>query len=393
MRAHASLRLIKASLFAAAAAAALAVPASADFIKQTNLITDDQGVNPAQITDANLLNPWGLAASATSPLWVSDNGAGVATVYRINPATNATTKLGLTVTIPGDGSVNGQVFNTGAAAGAFNGDNFLFTSEDGTISGWRGALGTTAETLQTGSSANVYKGATLVTMGGHSYLYAANFATGNVDVLKGDPGAPNLTGGFTDPTLPSGYHPFNVQVLGGNIFVAYALNTGSLDESDGPGLGVVDEFDANGNFVARVASTGGMLNAPWGLVMAPANFGAFSGDLLVGNFGDGTIDAFDPTTWAFVGQLTGQDGKPIVIDGLWGLMAGNGGNAGSASEILFSAGPNDESDGLVGALSFVPEPASMFLFGAAWVSRSDEDLGSSGGRRLGRPFCLARRLH
>jgi len=364
MRALVSSSSLKAALLAAVAAAALAAPASADFIRRTNLVTNDQGVNAAQITDASLVNPWGISYSATSPFWISDNGAGVATVYRVNPATEATTKLGLTVTIPGDGSVTGQAFNSGAGAGAFNSDNFLFVSEDGTVSGWRSALGTTAETLQTGSSTNAYKGTTLVTMGGHSYLYAANFATGNVDVLKGDAGAPALTGNFTDPGLPAGYHPFNVQALDGHIFVTYALNTGSLDESDGPGLGLVDEFDTNGNFIGRIASAGGMLNAPWGLAIAPADFGIFSGDLLVGNFGDGTIDAFNLTTDTFVGRLNGQSGQPLTIDGLWGLMVGNGSGAGSMDQVYFTAGPNDESNGVFGALGFVPEPASMFLFAA-----------------------------
>ena len=352
---------------AAALLISATLPAQADFIKQTNLITSDPGAYPAPITDSSLVNAWGISYSPTSPFWVSDNGTGVTTVYRVAPAGNATTKVPLAVTIPGDGSVTGQAFNSGAGSGAFNGDAFLFVSEDGTVSGWRGTIGSAAEVLQAGSSTNSYKGTTVVTTGGHTYLYAANFASGHVDVVKGDAGAPSLAGTFTDPSLPSGYAPFNVQALGGNIFVTFARQVpGSGDEADGAGLGYVDEFDANGNFIARVAS-GGVLNAPWGLALAPSGFGAFAGDLLVGNFGDGHINAFDLATLSFDGALSDMSGNPLAIDGLWGLIAGNGTGAGNAGELYFSAGPDGESQGLFGALSFVPEPASAALFGAAFL--------------------------
>lgn len=376
-RVHAAAPRLRAFLLIATAMLCT-VGANADFIKQKNLVTSDPSAYPAPITDPNLVNAWGISYSPTSPFWISDNGTGVTTVYRVNPATDAPTKLGLTVTIPGDGSVTGQAFNSGAGAGAFNHDNFLFVSEDGTVSGWRGALGATAETLQLGSSANIYKGTTLVTMSGHSYLYSANFATGKIDVMKGDAGAPTLTGTFTDPTLPSGYAPFNVQALNGHIFVTYAQHvSGSGDEADGAGLGYVDEFDTNGNLIARIASQG-VLNAPWGLAIAPAGFGIFAGDLLVGNFGDGHIDAFDLTTMAFEGVLRDMNGNPLSIEGLWGLFPGNGGGAGNAGELYFSAGPAGESQGLFGSLSFVPEPASVTLFAAAM-------LGFAGLRRRRRP--------
>ncbi|MBV9889706.1 MAG: TIGR03118 family protein, partial [Rhizobacter sp.] len=195
------------------AVAALATSAAAQ-VAVTNLVTDDQSANAAQIPDPGLVNAWGLSYSPTSPFWVSSNGTGQAELYGVNPATQATTKQGLTVAIPGDGSVTGQVFN-GNAGSAFGGDLFLFVSEDGTISGWRGALGTTAETLVTGSAANVYKGAAFATTGGNSYLYAANFRTGAVDVEKGSAGSPSLTGTFLDPNLPAGFAPFNIQNLGG----------------------------------------------------------------------------------------------------------------------------------------------------------------------------------
>jgi uncharacterized protein (TIGR03118 family) len=325
-----------------------------------NLVTDDPTANPAPVTDSALVNPWGVSYSATSPFWVSDNGAGVATLYSVDPNTNATTKAGLTVTIPGAGNVTGQAFN-GVATTQFNGDLFLFASEDGTISGWRNALGTTAEVLQTASLDSVYKGLALGTSSGDSYLYAANFKAGSIDVLKGDAGAPDLPGKFIDPNLPSGYAPFDVANLGGTLFVSYAVQDASgTDDVPGPGHGIVDAFDLQGNLLQRVAS-GGSLDSPWGLAIAPSSFGSFAGDLLVGNFGDGHIDAFDLSTNSFAGPLTDGESNPITIDGLWSLIAGNGGNAGDTGSIYFSAGPGGESHGLFGVLMPVPEPASALL--------------------------------
>jgi uncharacterized protein (TIGR03118 family) len=339
----------------------------------TNLVTDDQAVNRAQITDTFLKNAWGISRSAGSPFWVSDNATGVTTLYKVNPTTNATTKVilgsppdasgGVVIPPPGAGTPTGQVFNTAAATGAFNGDLFLFVSEDGTISGWRGALGTMAEILQSPSIDNVYKGTTLVTTGGHSYLLSANFRAGTIDVIKGDTGAPDLTGKFTDPNLSAGYAPFNVQTLGSTVYVTYALQDSTKHDDDpGAGHGFVSAFDLQGNFLGRIGAMGA-LNSPWGLAIAPSSFGSFAGDLLVGNFGDGTINVFspDPAAPGFLGQLSGTNGKPIAIDGLWGLMVGNDGNGGSSQRLYFSAGPNDESNGLFGVLQAVPEPSSMVL--------------------------------
>jgi len=332
---------------------------------RTNLITDDATVNPATFTDSSLKNAWGISATATSPFWVSDNGTGVATLYRIDAATDVPTKVALTVTIPGDGSVTGQVSNP-AGSGAFNGDNFLFVSEDGTISGWRGALGTTAERLQLADPGNVYKGVTAATVGGHGYLYSANFHTGKIDILKGDSGAPDLTSKFTDPAIPAGYAPFNIQNLGNTMYVTYALqDVAGKDDSPGVGHGFVSAFDLQGNFIGRIGSAG-TLNSPWGLAIAPSSFGTFAGDLLVGNFGDGRINVFDPSQHTFLGQLTDQGGQPLVINGLWGLIVGNsdnGGMAGSSEKVYFAAGPNDESHGLFGVIQPVPEPASLVLLG------------------------------
>jgi uncharacterized protein (TIGR03118 family) len=338
---------------------------AAPLFNQINLVTNDQTANPAQVADPHLVNPWGISFSPTSPFWVSDNGTGLVTLYNVNPSTNATSTLGLVVTIPGAGNPTGQVFN--ANGSAFNGNPFLFVSEDGTISGWRGALGTNAEVLQTASSANVYKGATEATIGGNSYLYATNFSAGTIDVLKGTMGAPDLAGNFTDPNTPSGYAPFNIQNLGDKLYVAYALQDANKhDEIPGPGHGIVSVFDTQGNFLGRVG-TGGTLDSPWGLAIAPMSFGQFAGDLLVGNFGDGRINVFDLSGNAFVGQLLGINGSELAIDGLWGLTVGNDGNGGSSSKLYFSAGPDGEVNGLFGVIQGapVPEPVTIFLLGSA----------------------------
>jgi uncharacterized protein (TIGR03118 family) len=350
-------------LWALLALLAAPVLAQAGAFTVTNLVTDDQSANAAQITDTALVNAWGISLSSTSPFWVSDNGTGVATLYAVNPLTNATTKQGLTVTIPGDGSVTGQAFNSGSG---FNANRFLFVSEDGTVSGWRGALGTTAETLVLGSASNVYKGTAVATIGADTYLYAANFRNGTIDVIKGSATAPDLSGNFVDPNIPSGYAPFGVAHLGGKLYVTYALQDASRkDDVAGPGNGYVSVFDLQGNFLGRVAS-GGTLNSPWGLAIAPASFGSLAGDLLVGNFGDGLINAFDLSSNMFDGQLTGLSGNPLEIDGLWGLTLGNGmNNGGSLLSIYFSAGPDDETHGLFGVIASVPEPATLALFGVA----------------------------
>jgi uncharacterized protein (TIGR03118 family) len=331
-------------------------------------------------SDKQLINPWGISASGTSPFWISDNGAGVSTLYSVNPVSNVGTKLGLVVTIPGDGSVTGQAFNGGTG---FNGDRFLFVSEDGTISGWNNKLGSLAEILQTPLPDNVYKGTTLdITSGGNSYLLSANFRTGNIDVLKGDKGLPDLTGKFTDPNLPAGYAPFNISKLGNTIYVTYAVQNGK-DDLPGPGHGIVNAFDDNGNLLGRVG-TMGTLNSPWGLAIAPSGFGSFAGDLLVGNFGDGTINIFsaDPKVPAFLGQLTdAKTGKPLSIDGLWGLIPGNGAGAGNRNDIYFTAGPNDESGGVFGVLQSVPEPGSVVL---AMISIAAMSTGWAWKKRRGR---------
>lgn len=345
-----------------AAALALSPPlAKAAVFDTVNLVTNDQAAHSASLADGSLVNAWGVSYGPTGPFWVSDNGTGLSTLYSVNPATDAVSKIGLTVAIPGEGSVTGQSFNAAAGSGAFHADNFLFVSEDGTVSGWRGALGTAAETLQPGSSANVYKGTATAAVGGHSYLYSTNFRSGAIDVLKGDASAPSLSGSFSDPGLPAGYAPFNIEKIGDKLFVTYAQqNALKHDDVAGAGHGFVDAYDLSGHLLGRIAS-GGTLNSPWGLAVAPASFGSFAGDLLVGNFGDGRINAFSLATDSFVGQLSGPDGAALSIEGLWGIIPGNGGAAGSSSDLFFTAGPDGESNGLFGAVLPVPEPFGIGL--------------------------------
>ena len=325
----------------------------------SNLVNDTS--LPPPTGDSDLVNPWGVSFLPTGPFWISDNGTNKATLYNVDPATHATAKQGLVVSIPGNG-VTGQVFNPSTAQ--FGGNLFLFATESGAIAGWQPSFGTTAQVLSTAPGA-VYKGAALATTAaGNSYLYAANFGAGTIDVTRGTAATPNITGTFTDPTLPSGYRPFNIQKLGDHLYVAYAQPNPNdpIDDLKGAGLGVVNQFDLQGNFENRIA-TGGDLNAPWGLAIAPSTFGEFAGKLLVGNFGDGTIHVFDVDTEQEIGTLLDANGKPISIDGLWALTPGNGFSGGDMQSLFFTAGPEDETHGLFGVLTAVPEPSTFVLFG------------------------------
>jgi uncharacterized protein (TIGR03118 family) len=350
-----------AAAFLASAAMGVADPSG---YTQTNLTSDLPGV--AANLDPNLVNPWGLAASPTSPFWTSDNGSGLSTIYNGHGVA-----LGLVVTIPAaagktpPADPTGVVFNNGAGAGNFNGSPFLFDTESGTIVAWKG--GTTAAIAATGDAGSVYKGLALNSSG--SLLYAANFGLGRVDVYNSTFGATSVSGGFVDPTLPTGYSPFNIRNIDGNLYVTFASGQGH-DETDGAGLGFVDEFDSNGNLIKRIASQGA-LDAPWGLALAPSGFGALSGDLLVGNFGDGLINAFDPTTGMFQGTLDDSNGNPLVNQGLWGISFGNGSQNEGVDTLYFNAGipgpGNVEDHGLFGAIDVAtpePGPVSLSLIGA-----------------------------
>jgi uncharacterized protein (TIGR03118 family) len=325
----------------------------------TNLVSDVPGAAANQ--DSSLVNGWGVVAGPTTPMWVSDNGSGKSTVY------DGTGALRLTVAIPGvmgtgQGKPTGIVFNLGASptsndflvAGAGTAARFIWSTEDGGIAAWAG--GPSATIRFATSDGAVYKGLAMAGDGSaHFRIYAADFHNGKIDVIDSNFAKTSVAGGFVDPNLPATFHPFNIMNIQGNLYVAYALccEAGSDDEVAGAGLGFVDVFDANGNLIKRVASRG-KLNAPWGMALAPAGFGRFSNHLLVGNFGDGAINAYDPDDFHFAGQLRGTNHKPLVIDGLWGMAFGNGFQQQPATTLFFAAGPNDEANGLYGKIEALP---------------------------------------
>jgi uncharacterized protein (TIGR03118 family) len=311
------------------------------------LVSDQPGVAP--VTDPDLVNPWGLTSSATSPWWVSDNGTDKSTLY-----TGSGTKQGLVVAVAG--GPTGTVFNPTAGFVLPTGGKalFLFDGEDGIIRGWNGAQGTTAIVVKDRSDVDaIYKGLAIADTANGPRLYAADFHNARIDVLDGSFGlVPNS--GFEDPSLPAGFAPFNVQVIGNRVFVAYAKQDADAeDELAGQGLGRVDVYDLEGNLMGGITGHG-QLNAPWGLALAPAGFGTFAGDLLVGNFGDGQINAYreeSPGHFVHVGELRGADNQPLEIDGLWALQVSQGGNNGTAGQLFFTAGPDEESHGLFGTIS------------------------------------------
>ena len=309
-------------------------------------------------SDTHLVNAWGLVFNPTGYSWIANNGTDTSTLYDGNGVAQS-----LVVSIPagaaGGAAPTGIVYN---GAGVFNvtksgltgASAFIFAGEAGTISGWSPTVDmNNAVTVYDGNSTHtVYKGLALST-GGTTRLYAADFHNNKIDVFDISFTKITVTGGFTDPTLPAGYGPFNIQQIGGQLYVSYAKHTtGSDDETDGAGLGLVDIFDTNGTLVKHLVAAGGSLNAPWGMVMAPANFGTFSNDLLVGNFGDGKINVYDPTTGAMLGTLSNSTGTPIVIDGLWALVFGNGLNSQPTNTLFYTAGPGGETHGLYGRIDW-----------------------------------------
>lgn len=340
--------------------------------RQTNLVSDLPGT--ATTTDPNLVNPWGLASSPTSPLWVADNGTGVSTVYNgAGQPVPAGSPLVVTIPPPTGSAAGttaaptGTVFNgttdfvvsQGSASGPAQ---FLFATEDGTIAGWNSTVSARSAILVVdnpgGSSGAVYKGLTLGSNASGNFLFAANFASGTVDVFDRTFKPAKLSGSFADPNVPAGFAPFGIQNLNGNIYVTYAKqDADKKDDVAGAGNGIVDVFDTNGNLIRRVAS-GGTLNSPWGLAIAPSGFGTFSDALLVGNFGDGRINAFSRSDGTFLGQLQDTSGSPITIEGIWGLRFGNGGTAGPTTTLFFSAGIQDEAHGLLGTLT-VATPGAL----------------------------------
>jgi uncharacterized protein (TIGR03118 family) len=349
--------------FATLLLAGTALPASASSSNSytpTNWVSDQKGVAPIQ--DPNLVNAWGLAYGPTTPLWVADNAMSVSTLYTGGNGKAAVSKVPLTVTIPSE-DPTGQVFNpTGSftirSGTAHAAAKFIFATESGGIVGWNpqvpkpmppataSTMGVTAVSVPNA----VYKGLALVETAKGRFLYATNFHNGTVDIFNTVFHQLHWKGAFVDPTIPAGYAPFNIQYLEGRVYVTYAKQDAAKHDDDhGPHRGYLDVYDIYGKLIKRLASQG-PLDSPWGLAISPSNFGPFSRDLLVGNFGDGHISAFDRHSGAFLGQLEMPNHLPVIIDGLWGLKFGNG-TVGTPWTLLFSAGPDGEAHGLLGAIT------------------------------------------
>jgi uncharacterized protein (TIGR03118 family) len=330
---------------------------------QTNLVSDLPGM--AATVDPNLVNPWGISASPTSPMWVADNNGNVTTLYNgAGQPLQFPPALGggqFVVKIPAPdgsdgGTPTGTVFN---GASGFMGDRFLFATEDGTITGWNPAVNFKRAIVRVNRSTvgegAVYKG--LAIAGNH--IYATNFRFGTVEVFDANYNLVSLSGSFADSRIPAGFAPFNIQELGGRLYVTYAKQKPDKhDDLSGPGNGFVNVFDLNGHLLSRLIRHGA-LNSPWGLALAPENFGPFSEALLVGNFGDGHINAYSPRSGRLIGTLRNDVGAPIQIDGLWGIRFGNGSTGGGAlaptNTLYFAAGIGEEQHGLFGTITSVGE--------------------------------------
>jgi len=357
---HLALVVLLAAAICAAPGTASAQVAGAYTV--TNLLSD--GSVPATLTDANFINPWAISTSGT--WWISAAGTGYNYVVGAAPALNFKVIVPSGANPTANGFPAGSV-TTGGATGMIlpNGTkaSFIFSTLDGTISGWNSKLGTANAICQivvnnSGTGAS-YPGLAIYNTATASYILAANFGNNALEVYNSSFARTTLTGSFTDPNLPANYGPFSVHVLNGQIYVAYALRTATAPYRtvDAVGNGVVDQFDGNGNFVARIA-TGGNLDSPWGVAIAPSSFGIFGGDILIGNFGNGTINAYDPSTFAYRGQLTDGTGKPLVYPALWELLpAGTavtnstGVSGGTAGSVYFTAGLAGQQHGLFAAIS------------------------------------------
>ena len=331
--------------------ALLAVAAAPVAARNENAVNAfDVTVLQTDASDASLVNGWGIVSGPATPWWVSNEGTDTSTLYNA-----AGVKQALTVGVAG--GPTGVVFNGGTAfpvtPGGTNAARFIFATLSGTVKAWTGGL---TDAVTRAGTDGVYTGLTIATSGGAPYLYAADFASGRVDVYDGAFALQDWDGAFVDPALPAGYAPFGIQEIGGTIFVASALAGPNGEEQTGDGLGVVSAFGTDGSFQGRVG-TGDALNAPWGLAIAPATWGRFAGHLLVGNFGDGRINTFRPTPagWEPSGHLKTVDHQPLVIDGLWGISFGKGAaNNGPTSSLFFAAGPEEETGGAFGVITATP---------------------------------------
>jgi uncharacterized protein (TIGR03118 family) len=336
------------------------LPAASGYLVH-NLVADTAGA--ADFTDPNLVNAWGISISAASPFWLCDGGTGLSTVYTSSATTFAVSATKAAIPPSGNGGntvCTGIVFNSttgftvSTATVAPRAASFIFATEGGTISGWSSGVDATHAIMAIDNSAAgaVYKGLALVTTTTPTaQLYAANFSNGTIDVFDSSWKPVTLAAGaFTDPAIPAGFAPFNIQLLSGSLYVTYAKQ-GATKVFDAPGVGngYVDVYDVNGKLLQHLVSQG-PLNSPWGVQIAPATFGPFGGALLVGNFGDGLIHAFDSKSGALLGTMSDQNGNSIRIDGLWGLQFGNGGSGGDVNSLYFAAGPSQQRHGLFGII-------------------------------------------
>jgi uncharacterized protein (TIGR03118 family) len=337
-----------------------------DAYVQTNLVWDGMNGPKAKTPDANLKNSWGIAFFPGSAFWIADNNMGVSSLYdgagNVNP-------LVVQIPPPAGSPPNTLAAPTGIIANTTlvkfvipnvtpTGQSafFIFDTEDGTISGWNPAVDKTHAQLIVDNSASgctdgsVYKGLAMGANASGVFLYATNFRCGTIDVFDSTFKSPTLTGNFSDPKVPAGYAPFGIANIRGNLFVTFAQqNAAKHDDVSGPGHGFVDIFDTDGHLIRQFAERG-HLDSPWGIAEAPFNFGRFSGDILIGNFGDGTINVYDPRTGEFEDQLEDPDGEPITIDGLWALTFG-GATGSNPGTLYFTAGPDGEVDGLFGSIA------------------------------------------
>lgn len=342
--------------------------AFAQHYTQTNLVSNT-GIAP--VNDPNLQNAWGLVAGPGTPWWVSNNAGGTATLYSVNAAGTSAAIVPLVVTIPNApsqqslGSPTGVMFNGSPADFLLAPGHqafFLFVTEDGTVQGWNPAVAPTTAVIkvdhsQVPSAANgaVYKGATIAEIDGKKFILAANFRSGRVDVFDTNFNQVKLSEEqFEDDRIPRDFAPFNVQGVGPNIYVTFAKQDAARhDPVGGAGFGFVDVFDHHGHLLQRLEH-GPWFNAPWGTVWATPNFGEFSNTILIGQFRGGTVAAFNPVTGRFLGNMLNPDGSTLTIDGLWALRFGNDAAAGPATVLFFTAGPNNETNGLFGTLTPIP---------------------------------------
>ena len=304
----------------------------------TKLVSDIAG---APNTDPNLINAWGIAFNPTGFVWVTNTGSSTSTLYDGNG-------LRQTLVVKTPAAPIGIVFN--GSKSDFKGSPFIFSTAAGAIAAWSPEvdLNNAATVFNGAASGNSYRGLAIASYNGATYIYATDFANDRVDVFDAKFAKAAMPGGFRDPNLPAGYGPYGIQAIGDRIYVSYAKHAGRFEERT-PGAGVLNVFDTSGNLVKRLV-TGGTLNAPWGIAIAPANFGTYSGKLLVGNFGDGTVQAYDPNTGAAAGLLHKADGTNIIIDGLWGLAFGNGVNSQPANTLYYTAGPSAGAHGAYGRI-------------------------------------------